>query len=258
MDVGQQAGDLTQWAATETAAEPDLPTEAVVVTSWRHTDGRWPGRARHLARTVEGCERLWPQWPDWQERVERATEVLPEEIDTGDWFPRLEARSDGIVVLARPAPPRRPTTRLWTAPEADGRRHPAVKGPDLHQLSGLRDRARGAGADDAVLCTPAGTVLEAAHGTLVWWSGERLASPPVAGRLASVTEQRLRELAARREVEWVVEDLAPSDLAGHEVWLVSALHGISQVTSWRDGPTELALAPTARAQEWHDALASMP
>ena len=30
----------------------------------------------------------------------------------------------------------------------------------------------------------------------------------VAGRLASVTEQRLRELAARRGVQWVVEELA--------------------------------------------------
>lgn len=257
MDLADQADDLT-WAAGGTSVVPGVPTEQVVVTSWRHTDGHWPGRARHLARTVEGCERLWPEWLDWQERVERATEVLPAEISDGDWFPRLEARTDGIVVLVRPAPPRRPTTRLWTSPGPDVREHPTVKGPDLHHLSRLRSRARGAGADDAVLCSADGTVQEAAHGTLVWWSGERLASPPTAGRLASVTEMRVRDLAARRGVEWVAEEVEPAELAGRELWLVSALHGISGVTSWQDGPTELALAAPTRAQEWHDALASMP
>lgn len=238
----------------EAAAAP----EPVVVTSWRHVDGWWPGRLHHLERTVAAAARTWPGVPDWAEKVVAATHEMPAELAEGEWFPRLEVRTTGVTVLLRPAPPRRPASRLWTLPGADPRTAPEVKGPDLAVLADARRTALGRGADDAVLLSSAGHVLEAAHGTLAWWEEEVLTTPPAAGRLPSVTELRLRELAARRGVRTASAHRTPQELAGHELWLLSALHGISGVTAWEHGGRPLVLAAPGRALAWNTALDEVP
>ncbi len=155
--------------------------ETAVVSSWRHTDGHWPGRDAHLRRTIDGARRMWPLLHHWEERIHEATDLLPEELATGDWFPSLEARPSGVTVLTRPAPPRRPLTRLWTLPEADPRTHPEVKGPDLLLQGDLRRRAQREGADEAALCDAAGHLVEGGFGTLVWWEDHHLVLPPPGG-----------------------------------------------------------------------------
>ncbi len=259
VDVTQQDdAALGGPSASESPVEAAPRADTAVVTSWRHLEGRWPGREAHLRRTIAGAQRLWPLVADWEHRIRLATDVLPEEMATGDWFPKVEVRADGVTLLVRPAPPRRRRTTLWTVPEADPRRAPEVKGPDMSLLRSLRERAQDAGAHEAALVTDGGVLVEGGFGTLVWWEADVLTSPPAAGRLASVTEERLQQLAAQRGVAWQRAERTPEQLAGHEVWWINALHGITGVDRWYHAGGAVEVATPHRAEAWNDALDAMP
>jgi hypothetical protein len=51
----------------------------------------------------------------------------------------------------------------------------------------------------------------------------------------------------------IAERCRPADLAGAEVWLLSALHGIRPVTAWLGAGVELAVP--RRADAWQASLA---
>ncbi|WP_396598862.1 aminotransferase class IV [Frigoribacterium sp. R86507] len=175
-----------------------------------------------------------------------AVGVLPR---TGAWFPRAElvagdGTDDGtdddgrarLRLRLRPAPPRRRSVVLATA-DRDPRTQPTVKGPDLAALGSLVADARSRGADEAVLLSPEGHVVEGAWSSIVWWRGDALCLPADdLPRLPGVTVRSLTTLAAVLGVDVLHDHTRPDELDGFEVWSLSALHGIRIVTGWVDGP----------------------
>jgi branched-subunit amino acid aminotransferase/4-amino-4-deoxychorismate lyase len=172
----------------------------------------------------------------------------------GRWFPRIELRQDGeLVVLVRPAPPREPTVVAWIADVPDPRHAPRVKGPDLGRLAALRERAAAHGAGEAVLADADGRLLEGAYTSLLWWDGETLCVvPDAAPILHGVTRALLIELAIERGTPVARRLAAPEELAGRETWFVSALHGIRTVTRWAAGGPAAGAAP--RSATWQRLL----
>jgi branched-subunit amino acid aminotransferase/4-amino-4-deoxychorismate lyase len=185
-----------------------------------------------------------------------AVDAVPDE---GAWFPRVElvegAHSPEFRLLLREAPSRAESARLVTA-DHDPRTRPLVKGPDLDRLEALRAAAHAAGADEAVIVTPEGLVVEGNYSSLLWWRGDTLCV--VADdlpRLPGVTERALVTLATALGVEVVPDLVAPEELDGLEVWIANSLHGLRIATTWVDGPS-LAEEP-GRLRLWRSRLATL-
>lgn len=146
----------------------------------------------------------------------------------GNWFPRIEAHGQMLYLRVRPAPPLRTRTVLWVPPEPDPRVAPRVKGPDLPVLAELRARAQEHGADDALLWSADGLVVEGANCALAWWERGRLMVPEHPGQLPSVTVAATRALlddVGQRPV-------TIAELQQYPVWAGSALHGWTEVVGW--------------------------
>jgi branched-subunit amino acid aminotransferase/4-amino-4-deoxychorismate lyase len=109
-----------------------------------------------------------------------------------------------------------------------------------------------------LLTSPDGVVLEAAYSGVLWWEGGVLCVPPGDRPiLPSVTVKLLRQIAASRGVEVAERARTAAELAGLEVWLVSALHGIRPIEAWVASPTGLAAPAWSlpdRAEEWQRSL----
>lgn len=151
----------------------------------------------------------------------------------GSWFPRVTDHG----VEWRPAPALRSATVLWLPEESDPRTSPTVKGPDLPALLELRERARGHGADDAVLLAPGAEpcVREAATSALVFFSGGVPIMAPRGEILESTTvcatvEAGLLPEPRRREITVDEALTLPA-------WAASALHGWTPVVGWIRGGT---------------------
>lgn len=178
----------------------------------------------------------------------------------GDWFPRVELRSSTggthLVYRQRPAPALTRSVRLVTLEGTDPRLMPAVKGPDIGALVAARATAQARGADDVVILTPQGHIIDAATSALVWWRGDTLCSPPLGdedsafARVSSVTAKSILGLATVLGIETRTERAFPADVEGSEVWALNALHGIRIVTGWVDGPN-LAEMP-GRMKAWRE------
>ncbi|MCJ0702519.1 aminotransferase class IV [Frigoribacterium faeni] len=120
----------------------------------------------------------------------------------------------------------------------DPRVSPLVKGPDLVALGRVRDEARSRGADEAVVLSGDGHVVDGAWSSIVWWRGDALCLPSDdLPRLPGVTVRTLATLAAVMGVDVLHEHARPDELSGFEVWTTSALHGIRIATGWVDGPS---------------------
>jgi len=225
----------------------------LVADSWLVREGRVRGFERHRERFLRACgecdgpplRRLLEFWRDMTDALPRA----------GEWFPRVElglgARE--LRLLLRVAPPLGAGVRVWEAGQTDPRTVPRRKGPDLETLARVRRRASGEGADEVVLVTPTGIVLEAATASVLWWEDDTLCLPPPRlPVLPGVTVALIQERAHRERTV--------AELDGLEVWLVNALHGIRPVTSWAGETGEageagceevpMAAAPALRAPEW--------
>ncbi|QOD42482.1 aminotransferase class IV [Clavibacter zhangzhiyongii] len=192
--------------------------------------------------------------PDPAAFLDAAVAALPR---AGAWFPRVEALRgpDGDVarLLLRPAPERTATVVLRDHDGPDPRTMPRVKGPDLHALGALRSRAARHGAGEAVILAADGTIVEGAYSAIVWWHGDALAV--VEGdvpRIPSVTERSVVALATALGIDVLHDRVRPADLNGHEVWAVSALHGIRLVREWIGGPS--VAAEPGRVRAWRSRL----
>ncbi|MET7482401.1 aminotransferase class IV [Streptomyces sp. NPDC005538] len=227
----------------------------LVADSWLVRDGRIRGLDRHQERFLHACgevgglplRRLLEFWRDM-------TDALPR---TGDWFPRVElaAESMELRLLLRPAPQLGSGVRVWAAGQRDPRIVPRRKGPDLEALAGVRTRASEEGAEEAVLVTPSGVVLEAATASVLWWEHDTLCLPsPQLPLLPGVTAALVEERARRTGIRVAHREATVADLDGREVWLVNALHGIRPVTAWMGGL--LRTGPAERAPEWQTWLES--
>lgn len=245
--------------------------------SWRVIDGRVRGLERHLARFAASVR---PYRDDVDGFLEQVVAALPRE---GDGFPRVELRARGIrspletttnatgtanasapatglSLRLRPTPPTAREVVVATAPH-DPRTQPLTKGPDLDALQRLRTAVQPLGAGEAIIVDD-GLIVEGAYSGLLWWSprGTLVQPSPALARIPSVTTALILEAAARDGVAIEAADARPDDLAGCELWVLSALHGLRVATGWIDGPTLVAEPGRAdRGRRWLDeALAPLP
>jgi branched-subunit amino acid aminotransferase/4-amino-4-deoxychorismate lyase len=214
------------------------------------------GLHRHERRFTRGCAEAASIPRGHLPAFWRA--VVRELPRRGRWFPRVElsgGRRPELRLRVRPAPPRGAAVRLWVWDAPDPRTAPRRKGPDIARLAEVRRRASAMGADEALLTTRSGLVLEATTSSVLWWEGERLCMPsPELRILPGVTAGLIRDVAARSGARIVHRRRRVADLDGCEVWLVNALHGIRTVSAWVGASG--AAGPALRAREWQDRLAA--
>lgn len=208
----------------------------VIADSWLVQDGRARGYEMHWGR-FGGAVGL--RGVDRAEIAEFRAAVTAQLPRSGEWFPRVEllaGRPHRLALRLRPAPRLRDTARVWVADRVDPRTRPTVKGPDFAAQGGLRKQARLHGADEAILLDEDGHAVEGAFSSLLWWDGGDLCTAPDDGRiLPGITRRLLLDHAARLGVTVRHTRVSPSRLAGCEVWITSALHGIRVVTGWEPG-----------------------
>ncbi|CAN5127650.1 aminotransferase class IV [soil metagenome] len=203
-------------------------TSIVVADSWLVTDGTALALDAHRTRflaVATGAEQFW----------DAAVAAIPLE---GNWFPRVELHSTGrLVFRLRSAPDRQRSVVLATWTGADPWTQPAIKGPDLERMLGIRTSVQAVGAGEAVLLSPDGYVVDGATSALLWWRGAILCGPlGELERIDSVTARSVLTLAAALGVDTHEEAVTPAELDGTELWVLNALHGIRIATAWVDGP----------------------
>jgi Amino-transferase class IV len=217
-------------------------TAIVVADSWLVSDGVTLGLDLHRARFFATA----PAEPEYWDAVIRA---IPR---TGDWFPRVEYHANGRWLFRlRSAPERSRAAVLATWHGPDPRTAPRIKGPDLHSM--LRIRTSVQPANEAILLSPDGFIVEGAYSGVLWWRGEILCTPPAElDRVDSVTARTILTLATALGLDTLDEAVTPSEVEGTELWVVSALHGIRIAPEWIDGPA-LAEQP-GRLAKWRARL----
>jgi len=226
-------------------------TRIAAADSWLVADGAVLALDLHRQRFFEAADgRIDDLGMFWQ----AAMAAIPH---TGSWFPRVEVQLRGSSRLAvfrlRGAPVRSRSVRLASHEGSDPRTAPRIKGPDTEVLLRLRTDAQGAGADEAVILSPDGFVVEGAYSAILWWRGDVLCAPsPDLDRVDSVTARSVIALANALGVEVYYESIVPAQLEGCEIWALSALHGIRIVTAWVDGPAPAELP--GRLASWRSRL----
>jgi branched-subunit amino acid aminotransferase/4-amino-4-deoxychorismate lyase len=156
----------------------------------------------------------------------------------GRWFPRIEFHAEAeaphhLFMRLRKAPEQLGNVVLWTFPDADPRQNPVVKGPDLSLGMQMRRNAKMHGADEAVLLSKDGFILEGALSSLVWWRGDTLCSSSHdLPWLPSITREEIFSIANQMGFSTRLERAKPADLVGLEIWALSSLQGIRVVTDW--------------------------
>lgn len=235
------------------SAEPRL----LAADSWLVDEGRMLASELHRARFADACDAAGADPGEVARFWDAAIGSIPRD---GAWFPRVELRRIGerreLRLLVREAPERRRSVRLATHRGPDPRTTPRIKGPDLEALLRARGEAQGRGADEAVILSPEGYVVDGSTSCLVWWQGDALTTPhPDLPRVDSVTARSLVVLATALGVEVLEQHATPPELDGLEVWAVNALHGIRIVTEWIDGPR--TAEDPGRLQSWRDRLEAL-
>ena len=222
-------------------------TTVEAADSWLVSDGRTLALDLHRSRFLAAAPRGEAFW-------DAAVAAVPRE---GDWFPRVELQSRSgaplFVFRLRSAPKLTRSVVVATHAGPDPRTRPTVKGPDLESMLRIRTAVQPLGAEEAVILSPDGYVVEGAYSAIVWWRGAILCAPaPELERIDSVTARSLLGMAAALGVETYEESVTPAELDGCEVWALSALHGPRIITKWVDGP-EMAALP-GRLDLWRTRL----
>jgi branched-subunit amino acid aminotransferase/4-amino-4-deoxychorismate lyase len=233
----------------------DMTATAIeAADSWLVSDGKTLALDLHRTRFMTSIPRHRYTQTDPAAFWDAAVAAIPRE---GDWFPRVELHSrlggPRLVFRLRSAPERTRSAVLATWTGEDPRTMPTVKGPDLERMLSVRTSVQKLGADEAVILTPDGYVIEGAYSGLLWWRGDILCGPPATfDRVDSVTTRSVLTLARALGLDTHEEAVTPAELDGTELWALSALHGIRIVTNWVDGP-QLAEQP-GRLAAWRTRL----
>lgn len=225
-----QLKPVTEPAATE--------VQLAVADSWLVEDGKARHMNRHFERFANWVAASHPlsanQLPEFFELV---TAAIPRE---GRWFPRIELHGEqpqasNLFLRLREAPEQLGAMTLWTYPEADPRKYPQIKGPDLSLCMQIRRKAQLHGADEAVFLDEKGFIAEGALSSIVWWRGDVFCAP---GNelpwLDSITRQEVFEIAEQMGFTTRLEKVKPADLVELEIWGLSSLQGIRAVENWID------------------------
>ncbi|ONI84572.1 hypothetical protein ALI22I_28905 [Saccharothrix sp. ALI-22-I] len=205
----------------------------LVADSWLVLNGAVRSLDRHVVRFTRACLEVGVVTPQELHKFWRdAIAALPR---SGAWFPRVELVGDPpeLRLRIRRAPARGEDVRVWVPDAVDHRCNPTRKGPDLLALSRLRAEAAIHRAEEALLRTVDGTVVEAATSSILWWEDDVLCSPPEEiPALAGTTAGLVKDLARASGIRTAHRARRVEELAGREVWLLNALHGIRLVTGW--------------------------
>jgi branched-subunit amino acid aminotransferase/4-amino-4-deoxychorismate lyase len=223
------------------------PGPPAVVDSWLVNEGTTRALDLHRARFGASCRIRGVPAPQLDLFWAQALGRLPM---TGSWFPRAELSAAGQLYLRlRPSPPLGTGVTVRPHPDPDPRTDPRTKGPDIALLAEIRAQAAAHGADEALLLSAEGFVLEGTTTSLLWWDGDSLCLPgadlPV---LQGVTSQVIVRLAEDAGIPVRHRRALLADLDGRESWMVNALHGLRPVTGWAGAP--LRAASPARALGW--------
>jgi branched-subunit amino acid aminotransferase/4-amino-4-deoxychorismate lyase len=222
-----------------------------VVDSWLVDDGRVRAFERHVRRFADSCACM--AGLSEQDVTAFMTAVAARIPTDGRWFPRVELIDGRLEAWIRPAPQRGERVRLWIYEGRDRRTVPTVKGPDLDHLLDLRSLAITYGADEAVIRSPRGDLLEGSTTSLMWWRDNTLCTPAgMTQLLPSVTSSLLVQWARADGFAVQAESVTPAELNGLEVWAVNALHGVRPVTAWVNADS--VPGPATRARQWQARL----
>jgi hypothetical protein len=224
-----------------------------VADSWLVSEGRTLALGLHRERFLGSV----PMPDDAAGFWDAAIAAIPR---SGDWFPRVELQSrsgaEQLVFRLRSAPTRTRSVVVATHSGPDPRTTPLVKGPDLERMLRVRTAVQPLGAEEAVILSADGYVVEGAYSGLVWWRGSILCTPSLdLARIDSVTARSLLGLATALGTEIYPESVTPAELDGTEVWALSALHGPRIVTRWVDGPGTAELP--GRLAQWRTRLGAL-
>lgn len=218
-------------------SEPEA--KLLVADSWLVKDGCVRALHLHRQRFIASCIELAGTSPDiLNEFWNAAIDKLPK---TGSWFPRIELAGNLCApvfqIRIRPAPAIQRTIRLIDYKSKDFRKLPRHKGPDLANLISARMKITEQGADEAILSTSTGFLLEGLTTSIFWWEGSTLCTTSPSRRvLPGVTSQLLRSIAEQANIPFSYRFRKTTDLNGCEVWAVNALHGIRRVVVWEKSP----------------------
>lgn len=249
------------WTDRELVPRDDCdvtPARLLAADSWLVADGAVRGLDLHRERFLQATARHDTAHLDVDAFWEASIAALPR---TGDWFPRVELREQRgslqLLARVRPAPERHRSLVLATHTGSDPRTAPDTKGPDLASMVRLRTEVQGHGADEAVILSPDGHVVEGTTTSLCWWRGGTLCIPDRAlARVDGVTIRTVLALATALGIPISEERATPGDLDELEVWALNALHGVRIVTAWQSGPTRLAEEP-GRLAKWELRLTAL-
>jgi branched-chain amino acid aminotransferase len=164
----------------------------------------------------------------------------------------IVTRGGRRIAAIEPLPPHAETLRLATVTYCPTMILNGVKSLSYAANMQATRLARAAGADEAVLVQPDGTVLEPPTSAIFWVSPEGgLRTPALeVGVLESITRDRLVKALHVEEGAWPAADLH----AAHEAFLASTTREIQAVAAI-DG-RELDEAPGARTREAQEAFAA--
>jgi len=228
--------------------------EVLAADSFVVDDSLIVGFPRHRERFYAACVDAGVDDSDaFHDFVERSMLWFPRE---GRWFPKLDLVTNGAEnwfrYHHRIAPAPQDTARLALATQ-DTRHVPWRKGPDLARMAQVRAEVSDV-ADEAVILSPEGIIIEGAYSSIVVIDpeGEFSITPPHYPRIDSVTEQLVRELIHDEHWDVIKRAHTVAELEGKEVWVLSALHGIRIATDIVGGPP--LVVNMERRNEFHNRL----
>lgn len=234
----EQVFVLRSGTLTPESAENLLVGNLAVADSWLVDNGRARHLPEHYKRFENWVLEIDPNLSRLDEFFEQVTALTPRQ---GMWFPRIEyiininTNQSQLVLRMRAAPHLESSIVLWSFSEPDPRLNPLVKGPDLSLGMQMRRAAQMHGADEAVLLTNQGYIVEGALTSLVWFRDDVLCAPGEdIDWIPSITRKEVFAIAESMGMQTRSETVKPADLVGLEIWALSSLHGIRAVDSWVD------------------------
>jgi branched-chain amino acid aminotransferase len=251
LSVPDRSGRGGELEASE-ASEGGVPAVAGLLETLRVYEGRPFLWERHLQRlTASAIELDFP--PPRPDALRAALDDLLAEKGLSDAVVRITLtrggnqgpRGSGIRIEAEPL-----ATRLWRGslrgdPRAIVSRTPLEPGAlGRHKTTGrlayhlAREEARAAGADEALLVSPAGRVLEGAVSNVFARIGGELLTPPLAaGILPGVTRGFVLEACRDRGIRAREAPLRPADLEqAQEVFLTNSVQQVVPLARVDDHP----------------------
>lgn len=237
--------------------------QVLVADSWLVRNGNAIALDLHRKRFFNSCSQLYQIRPDvlqpyWLMMLNK----IPHH---GLWFPRVElagnARQPKLQVRIRPAPPLKETVRLCLCNIPDRRHAPRHKGPDMSLLGEIRQQILMQGADEGIIVSPKGYLLEGLTTSILWWeelNGQQtLCAVPDANRILPGTIRELiLSIAEQSGIPTAYRLVLPARLNGREVWAVNALHGIRSAIPWQNSPfiPKNDAKAEKRLKEWRHAI----